>query len=458
MDSCGRRHRSTVASVVTGAGRARDDQPAWDVTYVLAMSIAVFVVSFALYVVLRPGNALEHSDVPHYNAYAARVADRELPYRDFQLEYPPAALVMFVLPAVSLPGLASTDGALWDPPNGAARRYHDRFVLLVLVLGAGMVVATCCRSPFAPFPDRNVAVARRRRGVTVASWRRAARAVRRVAGRCDCRCDRSRPPKPLRVRRRVLAAATAAKFYAVLLLPVLFIVVARHRGVRAALATAGVALATLFLLVAPFAIASPSGVWDALTIQFEGGLHIETLASAVLVLASHVSGELSSLGLVEPFTLSDREAEHGLGRGVLVGPGTGAAVTILNTLLVAAVLGLLTSLALSKGDLRELLVRYSAAIVAAAVALGSVLSPQYLVWLLPLVVLVGGRRRPAATLLFVLASTLTQVWFRWIYTSYARDLDAGTASVLLARNMLLLAIALVLALPARSPFGRLRRS
>ena len=172
----------------------------------------------------------------------------------------------------------------------------------------------------------------------------------------------------------VLPAATAAKLYAALLLPVLFIVVARHRGVRAAAATAGAALATLFLLVAPFAIASPSGVWDALTIQFEGGLHIETLASAVLVLASHVSGELSSLGLMEPFTLSDREAEHGLGRGVLVGPGTGAAVTILNTLLVAAVLGLLTSLAWSEGDLRELLVRHSAAIVAAAVALGSVLS------------------------------------------------------------------------------------
>jgi hypothetical protein len=444
---------------VTAAGRARRDQPAWDVTYVLAMSVAAFVVSFALYVALRPGNALEHSDVPHYNAYAARVADRELPYRDFQLEYPPAALVMFALPAVSLPGVASADGALWDPPNGAARRYHDRFVLLVLLLGAGMVVSTVL----------SLAVLRRSTpatllslGVVVSSpwllgdvllerfdvWPAAATAV------AIALALRSR----YAYAAGVLAAATAAKFYAVLLLPVLFIVVARHRDVRAAVATAGVALATLFLLVAPFAIASPSGVWDALTIQFEGGLHIETLASAVLVLASHVSGELSSLGLMEPFTLSDREAEHGLGRGVLVGPGTGAAVPILNALLVAAVLGLLTSLAWSKGDLRELLVRHSAAIVAAAVALGSVLSPQYLVWLLPLVVLVGGRRGTAATLLFVLACILTNVWFRWIYPSYARDLDAGTASVLLARNLLLLAIALLLALPARSLFARLRRS
>jgi len=296
---------------VTAAGRARLDEQAWGVPYVLAMSVAAFVVSYGLYVAVRPGDGLAHSDVPHYNAYAVHVAARQLPYRDFQLEYPPAAVVAFVLPAADLPGVASTDGAAWDPPNAAA-------------------------------------------------------------------------------------------------------------------------------------------VWDALRVQFRGGLHIETAASAVLVLASRASAELSSLGLFDSFTLSDREAEHGLGRGVLVGPGTGAAVTILNVLLVAGVLGLLASLARSKGDVREQLVRYSAAVVATTVALGSVLSPQYLVWLLPLVVLVGGRRGTAATVLFVLASVLTQVWFRWIYTSYARDLDAGTATVLLARNLLLLAIALVLALPAKS--------
>jgi hypothetical protein len=117
---------------------------------------------------------------------------------------------------------------------------------------------------------------------------------------------------------------------------------------------------------------------------------------------------------------------------------------------------LLAAFTLSKHDLREEFVRYSGALVATVVALGSVLSPQFLVWLLPLVVLVGGRRGAVATLLFVGASLLTQVWFRWIYTSYARDLDAGTATVLLARNLLLLAIAVVLALPVTSGFARLR--
>jgi hypothetical protein len=434
---------------VTAAGRARLDQLAWSVPYVLAMSVAAFVVSYGLYVVVRPGDGLAHSDVPHYNDYAAQLADGRLPYRDFQLEYPPAAVVPFLIPAADLPGIGSTDGAVWDPPNAAARRYHDRFVLLVLVLGAVMVAATVL----------SLAVLRRSRsalllsvGVLVSSpwllgdvfperfdvWPAALTAVvvalalrsRYVPAACT------------------LAVAAAAKLYALVLLPLLLIVVVRQRGARPALTGAGVALATLVVLVAPFAIATPSGVWDALRIQFRGGLHIETLASAVLVLTSHASGGA--------FTLTDREAEHGLGRGVLVGPGTGAAVTVLNALLLAGVVGLLVSFTLSKHELREEFVRYSGALVATVVALGSVLSPQFLIWLLPLVVLVGGRRGTAATLLFVAASLLGQAWFRWIYTSYARDLDAGTATVLLTRNLLLLAIAVILALPEGLRFERRR--
>jgi hypothetical protein len=106
------------------------------------------------------------------------------------------------------------------------------------------------------------------------------------------------------------------------------------------------------------------------------------------------------------------------------------------------------SLIRSRGDPREDLLRYAAATVAIILVLGSVLSPQYVVWLIPLVPLVAGRRGTAAILFFVAAAVLTNVWIPDRYFEYQSSLAVGPTSVLLARNLALLALALVLLLPA----------
>ena len=101
----------------------------------------------------------------------------------------------------------------------------------------------------------------------------------------------------------------------------------------------------------------------------------------------------------------------------------------------------------SRRDAREDLLRYAAATVATVLALGTVLSPQYIAWLIPLVPLVGGRSGTIATVLFVVAAVLTNVWIPGMYLDYQDGLDAGPASLLLARNLALLATAVVLVLP-----------
>ena len=65
------------------------------------------------------------------------------------------------------------------------------------------------------------------------------------------------------------------------------------------------------------------------------------------------------------------------------------------------------SLVRSRRDPREDLLRYAAATVATILVLGTVLSPQYVVWLIPLVPLVAGGRGTAAILFFVAAAVLT---------------------------------------------------
>ena len=106
------------------------------------------------------------------------------------------------------------------------------------------------------------------------------------------------------------------------------------------------------------------------------------------------------------------------------------------------------ALARSKNDPREDLVRYSALTITVGLVIGTVLSAQYITWLLPLVPLVVWRRGLVATIAYVVSAALTHAWIRSpTYFAYLDHFDLGATSLLLARNLALLATALALALP-----------
>ena len=107
-----------------------------------------------------------------------------------------------------------------------------------------------------------------------------------------------------------------------------------------------------------------------------------------------------------------------------------------------------TSFARGRGD-REALVRSTAAALCAFVALGKVLSPQFLIWLIPIVPLVRGRRGLWASALLAAALVLTQVWFPFRYFRLALHFEAGLSWVLLARDLALVALTVLLAFTLR---------
>ena len=79
----------------------------------------------------------------------------------------------------------------------------------------------------------------------------------------------------------------------------------------------------------------------------------------------------------------------------------------------------------------ERLKRYAAACVCAFVCFGKVLSPQFLIWLVPVVPLVRGKRGVAAAALLAAALINTQVWFPGRYfKDYAWDAQLSLAWVL----------------------------
>jgi hypothetical protein len=94
----------------------------------------------------------------------------------------------------------------------------------------------------------------------------------------------------------------------------------------------------------------------------------------------------------------------------------------------------------------ERLTIHAAAVLVAFVALGKVLSPQFLIWLLPVVVLV---RRWDATLLLVAALVLTQLWFPFRYWDLVREFDPLASWLVVARDAVLVALLVVLGKHAR---------
>lgn len=93
--------------------------------------------------------------------------------------------------------------------------------------------------------------------------------------------------------------------------------------------------------------------------------------------------------------------------------------------------------------------RTCAACVCAFIAFGKVLSPQYLVWLLPLVRLVRGLRGVVAGALLVASMLLTQLWFPYRYLDLVYELDARASWLVVSRDLALVALLAALVWPQR---------
>jgi hypothetical protein len=134
------------------------------------------------------------------------------------------------------------------------------------------------------------------------------------------------------------------------------------------------------------------------------------------------------------------------GAQALSGRGAGLAADLSTLAELAAVLAVWVVFARRRNPDGEAVLLASAAVVCVVVALDKVLSPQYLIWLVPLVVLARGRGGVAAGVLLLLALGLTQTWFPWHYWSLALDHRAPWSWYLLARDLALVALAGVLVL------------
>ncbi|HJZ61715.1 MAG TPA: glycosyltransferase 87 family protein [Miltoncostaeaceae bacterium] len=352
-------------------------------------------------------------------SHAARLIDAGLvPYRDFDLEYPPAAaglfwaasrlpggfqlsfsmLMLACLAITALGGLA----AAWRLGLGGARR-----ALLVGVIALSPVL-------LGPLVETRYDLVL---SATVA-W-----------------CVWAILSERWWAAWALLALAAAAKLVPIALLPALLVLHGRRAGWRPAALGAAASVAVVAATILPFAVIAPSGTWRLFAYHLDRPLQIESSGAALLLAWSHATGD--HLRQVQSF-----------GSENIAGSAPNAVATILSLLAVVLVVAIAWSLWRQALDpaWRDATVRALAATMAALVVSGKVLSPQYLCWLLPLVLLIPGRRGLAAAIVTGISLGVTQAIFPTLYGALVDDFDVLPVGLLCLRDAMLVAV-LVLVWP-----------
>jgi hypothetical protein len=373
-------------------------------------------------------------DTPTYLHYADAFADGHLPYRDVQVEYPPLAFAVILPPRLAgsaYDGFTSAFSALMGAclivaaaAGAAAAAALGRSRTRQLAAGAFVAVGPALAGSVSltRFDLWPVAL------VALALWALAARRDG-LAG-------------------VLLGLAVAAKLWPALALPAALVVAARRGALKSA--SLGAALGAGI----PFAFAlglSPGGLWHALSLQGGRPLQVESLGAAALV-------SLSSNGIGGPYTVVTSSGSQNL-NGSLVGIAGGLSTACSIVAIVGALVLGVRATRRAPDDRAAIseLARFTLAAVAAGIVFGHVLSPQFVLWLLPFPLLVAGRRGYLLAALTALACVLTLEEFPGRYWQYADGLDGGVAALILVRDLVLVAIAIAAVLPLR-PSGGTSRS
>ena len=380
------------------------------------VALVLLFVSTALVPAFGVGS--EGGDLDVFYGYASRIVRDEVPYRDVRLEYPPGALVAIVPPALGKP---------------AEHAYAVRFEVAMLALFALTVGLLARRRARAA---ALVALAPLLLGEVVFKRFDILPALLTLAALLLAQRKRHAASAAL------LGLGTVVKLYPVLLLPLVLIAAGR----RAAPKALGAFAAACALGFVPFLVLSPHGVLASIHDQVSRHLQIETPLASLALLAHAVGG--LKIGVVS-------EA-HTYG----LGGASGLLLAAATTLAFVGSLALVWWRAPSLVRSREGLVLAWAATICIAVVLGRVLSPQYLIWLLPLVPLVEGRAGRRATFLLVVALLLTNVWYPVHYLDVILHSGSGSIVLLVVRNVALSALLVTLlaaAGRARTAQGRAAR-
>ena len=383
-------------------------------------ALVLLVVGWAATLWLAPWSDEQVNDLYVYRLFTAPVLDGGLPYRDVFLEYPPLAA-----PAIALPGLLGTgEEAFRWAFAGWTLLLAAAAVLLCGVLAArtggdaGRALLGAALTPLLC-------------GALVRTHFDLAPVALLLGALLLLATGRPRSGMAL------LGVAAMTKGFPLVAAPVALAWLATRVRRRVLLQSAAALAAALVLPAAAALAISPSGALDAVTYHLDRPVQVESLPASGLLL-------LDELGAGEAASVKSHRSD-----GLEHPAGDALAAAGLVTLL--GVLALLAWMAARSAGARSLVLA-SLTAVAAFAALGKVLSPQYLLWLVPLGALAFAWRFHALAAAVAVAAVLTHIEFPARYFDLV-DREAFPVAVIALRNVVLLA-AVVLGLRALGSAGQ----
>ena len=376
---------------------------------VIALGLALQAAVFGLLFPHLWYNLHYITDIDIYQWYASMMHHGLQPYRDFHVEYPPLAVPLFVLPG----------------HTGSLAQYTSWFSYLMFLFALAMTAVTgAAAAVLWPTGRRAYAVVALLALATAATG-----AI--LENRYDIVVALVIAFFTLfLIQRQLLAAAFALgigfalKLTPLALLPLVLLFVARPRRALGPLAMFTVAAALPFV---PYLISSPRGIWYVFDYHLQRPLQVESVLATPLMVGRALH-------------ISSGHWVYSHGSHAIAAPGAHLLATLSGPLTLAALAATYAVIVRRRALLRaapHVAPLAVLAVILTIMAFGKVLSPQYVIWMLPVVALVGVQDRVLAVLALA-TLVLTQVEFPARYGDLLA-FDPATVLVVAARNLLLLA-------------------
>jgi hypothetical protein len=386
--------------------------PLWQLLiFILAVGVIYFVLFETVYTTPYSGTAL-------FLKYASQIMDGQVPYRDFSVEYPPLALLFFVLPRLL---------------SGVFEYYLLLFkieVLLAVLIGLYLMYRLALRLGKAPWKIMLVytlcilAV-----GPIIAEQFDIFAAILTAGSLYALICGKNKSAWVL------LALGALTKVYPVFLAPMYLLISLHNRQYRAAAKgiLTFIIIGAIFTL--PFFIIGLDSIRGLVEYHLQRGIQMESIFSTFLLAAD-------KLGLTYVETTYDFGSWNIA--GVAADKLTGISGLIMAAALILVYWFIYKRIKPGKSQSTRT-GAYALLIICTVLITGKVLSPQYLIWLVPIIPMVLFRGRLVIAAIFICIGAVTYYLFPHAYLDLIALRNAPVVA-LFFRNLLIIALALLAAI------------